>query len=179
MGHPLATSARSRGYHGVSMLDPLGSATRAFVQRKGYIVRDIDFDFSRDRVWGSDLTAFASHLTENNSIILVGLPAAPFSVVWMVLKWDDGGLTYNKGAAGGLAPPRPEDGLVKSVLRERGQRGCCLLHRPQRTYHYRAHGEPAALRGGGRLLASTAVCRSMVARKRPSPPTASTTPTRP
>ncbi len=89
---------RPQGFRGASTVHPLGVGdTALFVQEKGTVVRDLDFDLSRDKYIGNDLTVFADHLLEGKSVYEWAFQQNPFGIVWMVRS--DGallGMTYMK-----------------------------------------------------------------------------------
>lgn len=64
--------------------------TALFVQGRGYILRDLGFQFTRDGYTGNDLTIYSNHLVENRQIVDTAFQQVPYSVVWMVT--DDGKL---------------------------------------------------------------------------------------
>jgi hypothetical protein len=87
---------KAQGYRGSDPIQPLivGDAGM-FVQAKGTIVRDIDFDVAKDKYSGTDLTVFADHLFEGRTVVSWTYQQHPNSNIWIVL--DNGallGLTY-------------------------------------------------------------------------------------
>lgn len=71
--------------------------TALFTQSRGYIVRDISYQFEADGYTGNDLTIFASHLVTGYQINDWAFQTIPNSAVWMVR--NDGKLlscTYMK-----------------------------------------------------------------------------------
>lgn len=58
--------------------------TALFVQGRGNVVRDMNFEFTRDGYSGNDLTVYANHFVEGYSIIDWAFQQVPYSAVWMV-----------------------------------------------------------------------------------------------
>lgn len=68
-----------------------------YVQSKGQIVRDLGYDYLKNRFTGVDLTQFASHLVENHTILDWAYQQNPSSTIWCIR--EDGvllSLTYVK-----------------------------------------------------------------------------------
>jgi len=68
-----------------------------FIQARGSYIREIAFDVNTAGFRGSDLTAFAKHLVEDNTLMDWAYQLNPHSIVWVVR--DDGillGMTYVK-----------------------------------------------------------------------------------
>jgi hypothetical protein len=95
---PGVTGAKEQGSQGSAKLVPLSVGDVAlFLQDKGRVVRNLDFDFSRDKYVGIDLTKSANHLFKGHSIVSWDYQQDPFGIVWMVR--EDGlliGMTYMK-----------------------------------------------------------------------------------
>lgn len=93
---PTAINARQHAYNGASTTIPLiVNGTVVYVQARGTIIRDLGFDFSVDGYRGNDLTIFATHLFDSNTIRDWAYQQIPHSIAWVVR--DDGillGLTY-------------------------------------------------------------------------------------
>lgn len=87
---------KPQGYRGSAAIQPLTLGDSGlFVQDKGSIIRDLDYDPAREKYIGSDLTVFADHLFEGKSVVSWTYQQHPSSIVWVVLS--DGslvGLTY-------------------------------------------------------------------------------------
>ena len=87
---------KPQGARGANNLEPLSIVdTVLYMQAKGQVVRDLDYDVARDKYVGSDLTAFADHLFEGRTIVDWCFQQHPFGIVWAVR--DDGellGMTY-------------------------------------------------------------------------------------
>lgn len=87
---------KPQGYRGSDAIQPLiVGDSGMFVQAKGTIVRDIDFDVAKDKYAGADLTVFADHLFEGRTVVAWTYQQHPNTNVWIVL--DNGqllGLTY-------------------------------------------------------------------------------------
>lgn len=85
-----------QGYQGVANLPPLGIGNSAlYVQEKGQVVRDINYQWANDAYTGQNLTARGSHLIDGHTIVEWAFQQSPLSTVWMVR--EDGvllGLTY-------------------------------------------------------------------------------------
>jgi hypothetical protein len=68
-----------------------------YLQARGAIVRDLQFDQEVEGLAGRDLTIFASHLFDGRAIVDMDYAQTPHSIVWCVR--NDGtllGLTYNR-----------------------------------------------------------------------------------
>jgi hypothetical protein len=66
-----------------------------YVQARGSILRDLQFDIAVEGLAGRDLTVFSSHLVDGHTIRALTFAQAPHSIVWAVR--EDGvllGLTY-------------------------------------------------------------------------------------
>lgn len=85
-----------QGYQGVCNLQPLGIGGSAlYVQDKGQVVRDLNYQWANDAYTGQNLTARGSHLIDGHQIVEWAFQQSPLSTVWMIR--DDGvllGLTY-------------------------------------------------------------------------------------
>lgn len=83
-------------YNGIGKLAPIVVDNNIlFVQARGSVVRSLSVQFESDGYRGSDLSVFATHFFENNTIIDWGYMQSPHSIVWAVR--DDGvllGMTY-------------------------------------------------------------------------------------
>lgn len=55
-----------------------------YVQARGTIIRDLNYDANRAGYAGGDLTLFAGHLFDGYSIVAMAYAAVPHSVVWVV-----------------------------------------------------------------------------------------------
>ncbi len=62
----------------------VAGSTAVFFQRKGPVVRDLSYEFTKDGYTGNDLTVYASHLVRGFTIIDAAFQQAPYSCVWMV-----------------------------------------------------------------------------------------------
>lgn len=93
---PSGINASIQSQYGASPLRPLRIAdTLIFNQALGSFIRDLRFDFVINGYNGNDLTVFASHLFEENSLVDWDYQKIPDSIVWAVR--NDGvllGLTY-------------------------------------------------------------------------------------
>lgn len=70
---------------GSSRLSPLvADSTVLFVQSKGSIIRNLDFDYQVDGYRGNDLTIFSSHLVDGHRIISWAYQKTPHSLVYCV-----------------------------------------------------------------------------------------------
>ena len=79
------------GARGSADLPPLIVDDAAmFVQQKRRMIRDLDYDYSKDRYIGNDITVAAAHLLERRRITSWTYEAQPFGVVWAAC--DDGTL---------------------------------------------------------------------------------------
>jgi hypothetical protein len=92
-------NTRQSSYNGSSpLLPPIVVGNSAlYVQARGNNVRDINFQFESDNYNGNELSIFASHLVDKNTLTDWCYQQIPHSVVWICR--DDGqvlGLTYVK-----------------------------------------------------------------------------------
>jgi hypothetical protein len=90
--------------------------TALFVQQRGYIVRDLAYQFESDGYTGSDLTVFSQHLLEEKPIVEWAYQQTPYSTVWCVR--DDGvllSLTYMRDQQVVGWTQHQTDGFVESV----------------------------------------------------------------
>lgn len=88
---------KPQGFRGASdALEPLVIGESAlFLQNKGQVVRSLDFELSKDKFIGSDLTVMANHLVAGKQITAWTYQQCPKTIAWMVRS--DGallGLTY-------------------------------------------------------------------------------------
>lgn len=82
---PTSFAVRPQPSSGSSYLPALDvGETAVYYTHKGGQVRDLSFTFEADGYAGSDLTAFASHLIENRSIIDWSWQSVPYSAVYAV-----------------------------------------------------------------------------------------------
>lgn len=95
---PSAINPTQQSYNGSSSVPPLIVDNNAlYVQGRGSIVRDLNYDYQVEGYKGNDLTTFAYHLLEGKTIVDWAYQKTPNSIVWIVL--DDGSLvalTYIK-----------------------------------------------------------------------------------
>jgi hypothetical protein len=114
---PTTIGFKPQSYHGSADLPALVIGNTAlFVQNRGYIVRDIGYQFESDGYSGNDLTVFSSHLTEGKPIVDWEYQQVPYSMVWSVRS--DGvllALTYMKDQSVVGWTPMEIDGFVESV----------------------------------------------------------------
>lgn len=93
---PSGIGLKQYSYHGSSSLPPIVIGGNAlFVQARGSVVRDLQFEFESDGYRGNELTIFASHLTDGYELVDWTYQQIPHSNVWAIR--DDGtmlGLTY-------------------------------------------------------------------------------------
>jgi hypothetical protein len=93
---PTTINPTQHSYNGASSLRPIVvDSTALYVQSRGSIVRDFDFDFSSDGYKGSDLTTFSTHLFDGYTLSDWTYQKTPNSTLWAVRS--DGkllGLTY-------------------------------------------------------------------------------------
>jgi hypothetical protein len=121
---PEDINARQQTYNGSGDVPPLViNDTAVYLQERGSIVRDLQYNFNTDGYTGDDLSIFSSHLFENYEIIEWDYEQVPDSIIWAVR--NDGkllSLTYNR-AQDMLAWSRHDfvtgmpdvDGSVKSL----------------------------------------------------------------
>lgn len=93
---PTQINLQQQGYSGASRLRPIViESTAIYLQARGNVVRDLQYQFESDGYVGQDLTIFATHFFDGHSIVDWDFQQVPNSVVWAVR--DDGvllGLTY-------------------------------------------------------------------------------------
>jgi hypothetical protein len=93
---PTDINPRQQTANGSSTVNPLlveGSAL--YIQARGSVMRDLNYDFQTDGYRGNELSIFASHLVDNHTIKDWGYQQIPHSIIWMVR--EDGvvlGMTY-------------------------------------------------------------------------------------
>ena len=77
------------GARGCADINPLVVDDAAmFVQQKRRTIRDLDYEYSKDRYVGTDVAVAAAHLLEARCIVSWAYEAQPYGVVWMTC--DDG-----------------------------------------------------------------------------------------
>lgn len=82
---PTKLAWKPQTYWGASKLPALVIGNTAlFTQARGYIVRDIGYQYESDGYTGNDLTIFASHLVIGHQILDWTYQTIPNSAVWMV-----------------------------------------------------------------------------------------------
>lgn len=120
---PATTSYKPQSYNGAANIPALVVGdTALFVQNRGYVVRDLRYQFDAGETGGytgGDLTVFSSHLTEGKPIAEWDYQQIPFSNVWVVR--EDGvllALTYMREQEVVGWTPMEIDGFVESV--------CCI-----------------------------------------------------
>lgn len=96
---PNQINAKQYTYNGAKPdLSPIViGSTALYVQARGSIIRDLNFNFETDGYTGNDLTIFSSHLFDNYQISDWAYQQIPHSVLWVVR--NDGtllGCTYLK-----------------------------------------------------------------------------------
>ncbi len=93
---PTSVNLRQQSYVGSSSLQPIPIGSSAlFVQARGSIVQDLNFDVNIDGYKGNEVSIFSSHLFERFTLTDWDYQEIPHSIVWAVR--DDGqllGLTY-------------------------------------------------------------------------------------
>jgi len=117
---PTTISFKPQSYNGAAQIPALVIGnTGLYVQNRGYVVRDISYQYEVDGYTGGDLTVFSSHLTEGKPIAGWSYQQTPFSIVWVVRQ--DGvllALTYMREQQVIGWTPMEIDGFVESV--------CCV-----------------------------------------------------
>ena len=96
---PTRINAKQYSYNGSDPnLSPIVIGNSAlYVQSRGSIIRDLNFQADQDGYGGTDITIFSAHLVDGFKIIDLAYQQAPHSVVWIVRS--DGtllGCTYLK-----------------------------------------------------------------------------------
>jgi hypothetical protein len=94
---PSSIDVRQETYNGVAaeVRPVVVGNTILYLQARGSILRDIQFDQQVQGLAGRDLTVWASHLFERRAVVAVDYQQVPNTIVWAVR--DDGtllGLTY-------------------------------------------------------------------------------------
>jgi hypothetical protein len=114
---PTDINARQYSYNGSSDLQPLiVGGTGLYVQARGSLVRDLDFDYTVDGYRGVDLTIYSSHLVDGHTIVDWAYAQVPQSIVWAVR--EDGvllGLTYVKDQQMLAWHRHDTDGTIENV----------------------------------------------------------------
>ena len=114
---PFSVNIRQNGYNGSGNVPPLVVGNTAlFIQSRGSVVRDLNYDFSTEGYQGKDLTVFSAHLFDGFSIVDWSYQETPHSVIWAVRS--DGkllSLTYIKEHELWGWALHDTDGLFKSV----------------------------------------------------------------
>lgn len=117
---PTSVNPKQQSRHGISTLKPIVvEANALYVQARGYIIRDLGFQFQTDTYRGDDLTVFSTHLFEGFSIVDWTYQETPNSIVWAVR--NDGallGLTYIREQQMLAWHRHDTDGFVENV--------CCI-----------------------------------------------------
>lgn len=89
-------NAQQHSYNGSSDLEPLlVNGTALYVQNRGTVIRDLRYSVEVNGYRGNDLSIYASHLFDENTIVDWAYQQIPHSNIWVVR--DDGtllGLTY-------------------------------------------------------------------------------------
>lgn len=93
---PTAINLKQHGYAGcASNPSPLvAQSTALFVHARASSIFDIAFDFQVDGYRGNDLTVFARHLFDGNTIYDWAFQELPESIIWVRSKQGLLGLTY-------------------------------------------------------------------------------------
>jgi len=95
---PAAINPKQQSGFGASWVPPLiVGETLIYVEKLGSMIRDMAFDLNASSFVGKDLTIFASHLFEGNTIVRSAYARTPHSIAYFVRS--DGvllGLTYIK-----------------------------------------------------------------------------------
>lgn len=93
---PAALNADQQTWNGCASVAPIVIGNSIiYVQARGSIMRDLQFDQAVEGLAGRDLTVFSSHLFERRTIRKMDYAQNPHSIVWAVR--DDGkllGMTY-------------------------------------------------------------------------------------
>lgn len=93
---PRAINARPYSYEGSSFLRPIKvGAVVLYVQARGWMVRDLGYDFGADSYKGQNRSLPSRHLLEGYTLVDWAYQKVPHSIIWSVR--DDGmllGLTY-------------------------------------------------------------------------------------
>ena len=115
---PLNLTVKAQSYNGCSEIPPIVINENAlYIQARGNVVRDLNYNYTIDGFSGNDISIFADHLFEGYQLIDWGYQAIPNSNVWVVR--DDGKLlclTYLKEQEVlGWSVHDLEDAKVKSV----------------------------------------------------------------
>lgn len=93
---PSTIGVRPHSYNGASWVRPaVINDTAIYVQEKGSRIRDLAYEFSKDKYTGTDLSLMSEHLFEGYEIIQMAYADEPYGILWCVR--NDGvllGLTY-------------------------------------------------------------------------------------
>ena len=114
---PTAINAGVQTYNGSGNLAPIViSGSVLYLQARGSIIRDFNFDFNTNSFRGSDLTIFSAHLFDNYTLADWTFQQIPHSNLWAVRS--DGtmlGLTYIREQEISAWHRHDTDGLYESV----------------------------------------------------------------
>lgn len=114
---PTTVGFKPQSYFGSAHLPALVIGNTAlFVQQRGYIVRDLSYQYEVDGYNGSDLTVFSQHLLQDQPIREWAFQQTPYSTVWCVR--EDGvllSLTYMRDQQVVGWTQHQTDGFVESV----------------------------------------------------------------
>ena len=95
---PSTRGARRQSYEGAAAVRPaVVDDTVIYVQEKGSTLRDLRYDFADNKFSGNDISIYAKHLVENNTIVQMAYSDEPYGILWIVR--DDGvltGVTYQR-----------------------------------------------------------------------------------
>lgn len=95
---PSGINPRQHTSNGSGSLSPIVvGGTALYVQARGSVIRDLNFEFASDGYRGNELTIFSSHLFDSYTLSDWAYQQIPHSIVWSVR--NDGtllGLTYVK-----------------------------------------------------------------------------------
>ncbi|XGC82042.1 hypothetical protein ACES2L_06035 [Bdellovibrio bacteriovorus] len=95
---PTSINLKQTSYNGSSYIPPLAvNGNVLYMQGRGSVIRDLAYEMASDGYRGNDLTVYASHLFEGQTIVDWVFQQTPNSIIWAVRS--DGivlGLTYIK-----------------------------------------------------------------------------------
>lgn len=114
---PTTINATQQSFNGSGSVAPVVvGETILYLQERGSVLRDFSYDFATEGSKSDDLTLFATHLFENETIAAMDYAKAPHSVVWLVRS--DGvllGMTYLRDHQVFAWHQHETDGDVKDV----------------------------------------------------------------
>ncbi|HJU39048.1 MAG TPA: hypothetical protein VJ724_05695, partial [Tahibacter sp.] len=88
---PSTVGFKPQTYNGIGSLPAVVVGNVAlYVQDRGFVVRDLAYQFDVDGYTGNNVTVFSAHLVEGYQLVDLTFQQVPYSIVWFVR--DDGTL---------------------------------------------------------------------------------------